>query len=275
MSDVIASIKVSKVLASPIASRSATNIRREAGAVGEVRSTIQVLEPLAAATTLSGGGSFSGTIDAVDVLYTNPAYPDIDNAQEAFDLLLYTALTASMSCSPSVVEVGATVDEATLSWSYNKTVLSQSINQGVGVLSPEVRSKALTALGLVSGRTWTLTGNDGTNNASASAGVAFQHKRRWGVSSTASASQALIEALTSEFSTSRVQTRTMNPTAQYLWFAWPESFGEPTFKIGGFVNTARIKTVVSFTNAQGYVSNFWCYRSQYIQNGSGIVVEVS
>jgi hypothetical protein len=189
---------------------------------------------------------------------------------------LYVAPSASMTCTPSVVEVGATVDAVALAWSYNKAVVSQSINQGVGSLTDiDQRTLALSGLGLTTARTWTLTGNDGTGNCSASAGVAFQHKRRWGTAAGSAPDQALIESLSSEFSTSRVQSRTLNGGGEYLYFAWPASFGEPTLTVNGLVVTAWVKTVVSFTNAHGYTTDFWVYRSTNLQNGTGIAVVVS
>jgi hypothetical protein len=199
-----------------------------------------------------------------------------DLVAKTLTVSLYTALTASLSCTPSIVEVGATVDDVALAWSYNKAaVVSQSIDQGIGSLDVALRSLDLHSLGLTSAKSWTLTGNDGKANATSVAGVGFQHKRRYGVSATATPDQALLEGLSSEFATSLAQSKTMDASNQYLYFAWPAAFGEPVFTVGGFIVTGWVKTVVSFTNAQGYATDFWVYRSQYLQNASDISVVVA
>jgi hypothetical protein len=214
--------------------------------------------------------------DASNVAYTNPAYPLLATVKDALDMLLYTSLTASMSCAPTEAEIGSTVNSITLNWSYNKAVTSQSIDQGIGALAIGLRTYNLTGQGLTISKTWTLTGSDGINTAHASASVMFKYPRYWGVDAQATPDQTLISNLSGELATSRAQSRTMDATGgRYLYFAWPSSFGEPSFIVNGFPNSAWIKTVVSFTNSSGYTSNYWVYRSQYLQNGSGITVVVS
>jgi hypothetical protein len=57
---------------------------------------------------------------------------------------------------------------------------------------------------------------------------------------------------------------------QYLVFSWPTSYGTPTFKVNGLVNTAFTKIIngISHTNIHGYVSNYDVWISDTAQNSS-------
>lgn len=223
-----------------------------------------------------GGSSIELPIPADQVTYLNAAYPDLENVQEALDMLLYSAPSVSLSNSVGTVEIGSTVNSVALSWSISKDIVSQSIAPpGPGSVDPALRTLALTGLGLTSDASFSITVDDGTTTASASTSVLFRHRRRWGVSSQATPDAALIDALSgAEFAASRAQSRTFSPSAQYVYFAWPSSFGAPTFTVNGLLNTAWEKTTVSYANPSGNTSDFDVYRSTFLQSGFQ-TVEVS
>jgi hypothetical protein len=60
----------------------------------------------------------------------------------------------------------------------------------------------------------------------------------------------------------------INGTGQYLVFAWPSSYGTPTFTINGLPNTAwtKIGTSISFTNMNSYVNTYDVWISNTAQN---------
>jgi hypothetical protein len=211
--------------------------------------------------------------------YTNPAYPGIATVDDALDQLLYTALAVtSFNNNIGTVEVGATVNNVNLSWGYNKAVVSQSITPVPGSLPIGDRSAALTGLGLTADTTFTVTANDGANSANRSTAVLFRNKRFWGVSAVATPpGGTFIDTLgNSEFGTSRNQSRVFNGGGQYLYFAWPVSFGvNPTFVVNGLPVSGWIATTVTYVNSQGYSSSYIIFRSQFPQAGSGIQVVVS
>lgn len=222
-----------------------------------------------------GGGGSGGT--AEDITYSNTGYPTLTNVQEALDRILYVAPSInSFTINPSVVEKGSTVTKVTLSWNLNKNVISQTINQGVGAIDIANRSVVLENQQIKSAITYQLTVADDKTQANRSASIAFQQKRYWGVSTKETLTSADILALpASEFSTGRSQSRSVSPTAQYIYFAWPSTFGTPSFKVNGLANNAWVKTVVSFTNSSGAVESYDVYRSQFIQNGSNIIVDIT
>jgi len=55
---------------------------------------------------------------------------------------------------------------------------------------------------------------------------------------------------------------------QYLAFAWPTSFGTPSFTINGLPNTAftKISSSISFTNMHSYTTNYDVWLSNTAQN---------
>ena len=60
----------------------------------------------------------------------------------------------------------------------------------------------------------------------------------------------------------------INGAGQYLVFAWPSSYGTPTFTINGLPNTAwtKIGSSISFTNMFSYVTTYDVWISNTAQN---------
>lgn len=216
---------------------------------------------------------FEGPADKVT--YENPAYAGITTVKEALDELLYFSPSASLSLTVAggtTKEVGQTVKEATLSWSFNKDVSGVTLTD-VGSVAP-ADTITLTALGLISDKSWTVSGSDGKQTASATRSVVFRHKRYWGTSPQTSLVSSDILGLSNEFATARQQSRTMDGNGEYIYFAYPKAWGRASFKVNGLDNTAWTETEVAFTNASGHTETFYVYRSNTIQNGSGLSIEV-
>ena len=211
-----------------------------------------------------------------DVEYANSGYPSLDSVQAALDSLLYVSPNiASLTNNIGTVEVGQTVNALTLNWSYNKTMTSASFNQGVGSIDPSLTSLSLTSLGLTSTTNYTLTAGDGQETANRSTSALFRHKRHHGTSASASLDSSGILSLTNnQFATSRAQTVSLNGNGQYLYFAYPVSFGQASFRVNGLQNTDWIQSTVSHTNGSGHTENYYVYRSSSVQNGTGISIEV-
>jgi len=97
--------------------------------------------------------------------------------------------------------------------------------------------------------------------------LTWRHKRYWGTHPTfTTPNNAQIIAADgasvgsgSEFSTSRSQTRNgIDGGGNYLFFAWPVTFGTPTFTVNGLPNTAwtKVGNAISFTNASGHIEPY-------------------
>ena len=210
-------------------------------------------------------------VDAADVPYVNgsTAYPTV---QAALDALLYVApLLTSFTNNVGTVEIGSTVSTVDLSWAFNKSIVSQTINQGIGSLSGTLR--ALTDNGTwTTTRTYTLSASDGVTAVNGNTSITFSNRRYWGTSANSTLDNAQILALTNEFSTTRSQTRSITAAGEYIYFAYPAAWGTASFTVNGLLNTAWELTVVSFTNASGYTSNYNVYRSTNLLTGTYTIV---
>lgn len=192
--------------------------------------------------------------------------------QSALDTLLYVAPSSPSVTGGGSYEIGQTISSVALVWSITlgtKSLTSQSINNGIGALDVADRSYTHSGQSITSNRTYTVSITDGTTPRTGSTTVAFYYKRFWGVSSSATLDDAGIRALSQEYSTTRVQSRSMTASAQYLYFCWPDDWGAPTWTVNGLANTDF--TLVrndTFTNASGYSYTIRLYRSGNMLTGT-------
>lgn len=210
---------------------------------------------------------------ATQIAYNHPIYTTVGAALDQYFYVApsVTALTVNGS-STYQVEIGSQISNPVLAWTVNKTVTSQSFNNSIGAIDPALRNYTHTST-FSTDRTYTITVGDGTNTATRSAYAYFRHKRYWGVSSNASLTDAQIIALSSEFSTSRGQTRNgMVATGQYIYIVYPDSWGAATFTVNGLPSTAWTLVQRTFVNASGNSTLFRIYRSDNLLTGSYNVV---
>jgi hypothetical protein len=213
--------------------------------------------------------------------------------QDIFDLMFYpyVAPVLSISVSPPTLEYGST-QGVNVGWSViikKNDVISQSITSPFGTLystpigipnantaytGPTLLNQSVTPNTTT---TFTFSLSDlNTSNGSggpktATANVTWSNRRYWGTFATFVAlNSAQILALSnSELSTTRVQTRNgIDGGGDYLVFAWPTSFGNPTFVVNGLPNTAwsKVNNSFTFTNTYGYTASYDVWMSNTQQN---------
>lgn len=179
----------------------------------------------------------------------------------------------------STNEVGQTVTSVPLVWTCNKAMTSReltwtnpvgNLTQGAGQDGSYTHSVSLT-----SNRTYTMTVTDSNaKTASSTTTVAFRYRRYWGTSTATSLTPTEVQALANELSTTRTKTWTQEGNDSYIYYAYPESWGDAIFYVNGFLNNAWIKSTASLTNAYGDTTTYFVYRSQYLQHGTGIQMSV-
>lgn len=198
---------------------------------------------------------------------TNPTPAQL---RAALGLLLPTdiPIISSFANNQGTLEMGQTVNSTVLTWTLaGSAVTSQSINQGVGAV-PVGTLTATDSASYTASRTYVLTVGNGTTNVSASSAVTFMQKAYWGASSVSGLSDAQVIALSSAFASGRSETQTITASAQYIYFAYPASFGAASFVVNGLPNTAWNLTTRSFVNASGYTSSYDIYQSQNLLSGT-------
>lgn len=191
-----------------------------------------------------------------------------------YTVALFTAFVATLSGGADH-EVGSSVATVSLVWSYNKTIASQTL-AGTGTTTPLTADRAQTATGpYTTNVTFTVTGDTGSETDDATTSVLFKSKRYWGVSANATLTDGQIIALAgSELATALAQTRSLSPSAQYMYFAFPASFGTPTFTVNGLLNTAwsKVRSASAFVNASGATVSYDVWRSDNLLTSTYSVV---
>lgn len=173
-----------------------------------------------------------GSTATTQIAYTNDAYPNMKNLQEALDQLLYKDLTIQLSCSPNVKEVGETVESITYKWSYNKPNIQSQTFDG-SVIDVNIRTITLDGQ-FTETTTKILTANDGTKEIQASCTLNFFPGIYYG-SSTVQDFQ--IRNLSRLLQSSRRSTITVDCTDDsnvYIYICIPYDYGVPTFTVNGF-----------------------------------------
>lgn len=218
------------------------------------------------------------SVDTDDVTADQVEYinGDIKTVKEALDQLLYISPDITSFTGGGTYEKGSVIKSVNLSWTLNKDITSQSINQGIGDLDISLRKYDISEANLTEDTTYTLTVSDGKNSDSASTSVLFRQKRYWGVSTETSLTNEQILALSQEFSTGRNQNRTFDCSGgKYFYFVIPTQYCNGIqFKVGGLSFTGMEETTIQLTNASGYEASYNVYRCSNIQTGSAINVEV-
>jgi hypothetical protein len=208
-----------------------------------------------------------------------------------FIISLYTPLSASLSVSPNTLEVGQSITACSLNWSYNKNIISQSLDNGIGSLPSLQRTYSFTSVTpITSNRSFTVTGYDGTQNANSTATISFYKKRYWGTipsSQNSLPTNAQLLAGNNELSSGRSKSITYNCSVpsggNYFYYAYPAVYGQANVTVNGFpfsdwFNPTNPSTgtvtpsTVSVTGQYGHIENYLVYRVFNVQNGASIPV---
>ena len=113
----------------------------------------------------------------------------------------------------------------------------------------------------------------GNQQTSASASIAFSHRRYWGASADADAD---ITKLTTELSNSKSKTIDFDCSGgKYFYYAYPKALGTATWKVGGLAFTGYQLTERTITNEYGLPVSYYIYRSSNLQTGSSINAVIS
>ena len=178
----------------------------------------------------------------------------------------------SCSVSPSVAELGATVQTVTVSWGINKTPVSQSLD-GESV-DTALRSKQLTGLSVTSDRSFAVKAVDERDaEDTANAWIRFCNGVYSGVlTDGAMVNSAAILGLTRALQSGKAKTFTVTAgAAQRIAYALPRRYGTPAFNVGGFDGGFHLSAAFDFTNASGYTEEYCVWLSDNLGLGQTTV----
>lgn len=208
-------------------------------------------------------------IYAKNVHYENEQFT---NVQDALDSLLYKApqVNSLSSNIGTTVEMGTMLSSVTFTWSYNKSIVSQSF-AGV-TLDSNIRIYTYTK-GIYNNVTLTLTANDGKNNCSRNISFTYANRIFYGVSDTTTYNVNLLKSLSNTLSNNRNRSFTVNPiNNQHIIYAIPSRLGECKFSVNGFEGGFQKVSTIKYTNSQNYTEDYYIYRSDNPNLGKTTVV---
>ena len=256
---------------------------------GGETSDVYVIQPDRTLRKIGGSGQTSGgtSVNSIEPVSGNVTLTARDlpfdaggftNVGDALASLFYVKPTVSLT-GGGTYEIGQTITSITLNWTTGGShpLVSQSLNNGIGNITLlTTRTYTHSGQTITANRTYTITVADETNSATSSTTVAFSPKRYWGVSEKATLTDADILTLSSEFSSNRTQTRTLDCTGgKYLWFVWESNYGSGSFTVNGLPNTAWTVTTQDMVNASGATRNVRLSRSDHLLFGNAYTVAVS
>jgi len=243
-------------------------------------------------TALLGGGSGGGTYTNLNPTPDQTGHVEAGTSFDAvaitdvFDMLFYS-LMATFSAQNTPRRLGSS-NAVVLNWSVTGAgdpitqiiVAGQDITETGDSQSGTVNTTATQNVNT----SFAMSVTDGANIVNKTTIVQWLNDRFWGSLNLTGAgavassitdmvsshpTDAQIKALLSrELSATRVQNRNgINAAGNFLAFAWPSSFGTPTFLVNGLTNTAftKVRSDSPFTNADGYTANYdlWMSNTRY------------
>ena len=226
----------------------------------------------------TGGAVDPEDLDASMIAYTNESKPNVTTVKDALDDLLYFDLTINLSStSATQQEKGVSLASVVLNWTYNKDVVSQTINS---VSIPDVEQRTYTVEGpFTENTTFTLKANDGKKDFTKSLTISFLNKVYWGVGTvtenTGVNNEFVLGLSGSKFAASKNAVGTITANAEagnYIYYAQPASWADPTFNIGGFDTEFELLHTFTFTNASGHEEQYKVFKSGQAGLGSTSMV---
>ena len=197
---------------------------------------------------------------------------DYGELKSAVDDLLYVPIqVTSFASSPSTVEKGVEVTEATLSWELNKDPKTLTIGETELPLQKK-GSQKFDGLEITANHKFTISATDERNKTvTKDAAISFYNGVYYGVS-------AIPEAYNSEFiialgNSGKKTLRSSKLTSfsvtagdgQYIFYCLPVSMGTCSFKVGGFDGgfdlVATLDGDNKYENEHGHLEAYRIYRS--------------
>lgn len=191
-------------------------------------------------------------------------------------LSLYSApAITSFDNNQNTVEVGATIASTVLTWTLvGGAITSQSLDNSIGSLNTALRTYTHTS-SYSTDRTYVLTASDGVTPTTRSTTINFLRKAYWGASANTSLNDAQVIALSQAFATGRQMTQSISATGQYLYIAYPATFGAASFVVDGFADAGWTLVTRTFVNASGGSASYNIYRHTLIFSGGTYSVTVN
>lgn len=197
---------------------------------------------------------------------------EINSIKDKLNELSYVSPTI-LTFAPNgalAYEKGTTISSLKFSWSYNKTITTQTFESTS--LDVTLREYTYTT-SFNANKTFTLSCSDGKNSASKNCSISFSNGRYHGVSNSLTYDNNFIKSLTKTLTETRANTFTVNCGAdQFIYFSIPTRLGTPSFTVNGFSGGFSKVTTINFTNASNYTESYDIWKSTNKNLGQTTVI---
>lgn len=218
----------------------------------------------------------------IDDAQVNHEDLEFNTVKKALDYLLYKEpVITTFSNDINAVEIGSTVNDVTFTFGTNKDKKLEALNidNGIGSVLGKTSTTA-SGLNLTKDTTFTLTAKDEKGKVvTKTTSIKFLNSVYFGASNLDVKTSADVLALANnKLASSKNMSATFDCSGgKYIYIAMPITFGlKPTnFKIGGLANSAWDVTTISITNAHKHVASYAVFKSQNLQNGAAIKVDIA
>jgi hypothetical protein len=181
----------------------------------------------------------------------------IETLENSIADLLYKPIDiTSFTVTPSVAEMGSTVNEVVLKWAINKDPVTQTV-EGISVAA-DLRETTLSWT-LTETYTFSVNATDERNATdSMTKTLPFYNGVYYGLLDDGDAlDSAAVLTLNKALTNSRGRSFTVScGDEQRIAYAIPTRLGTPTFKVGGFEGGFYEANTFDFTNASGYTESY-------------------
>lgn len=174
----------------------------------------------------------------------------------------------SFTNNKNSLENGTVVTSTLLSWTTSATPTSLSLDNGIGSISAALTNYTHTDT-YSTNRTYVLTASDGMATPTASTSITFFNSNYYGVNSSTTLNDSQINALTQSLASNGIFTiNHLVSSAQYIYVAYPASYGPAFFLVNGLLNNDWNLSVQSHTNASGASVSYNVYRTNNLLTGT-------
>jgi hypothetical protein len=189
----------------------------------------------------------------------------VTQSVDTFTVALYTppVIAALTNTSPTNY-AGQMVTGVTVNWTLTGAAITgQTLTDCTPALSD--RTHAFTGLSLTSDKYYTLAITDGVTPTSASTWLYFYVQKWYGTTTDAAPTAGDVQGGTGGWTYQYAAYRALGATnitggGNYIFYAYPSSFGTVALTVNGFGSTWN-RTTVSLTNSYGDTRNYYVYTS--------------
>lgn len=188
------------------------------------------------------------------------------------NLINEISMISKFVSSISLAEKGSTVNAIEFSWRYNKIPIRQYLNDIE--IDVDLIQYTLTDLNLTENAEFTLTVIDEQETSiSRTLPLEFVNGVYFGLTTGGTSfNNATILGLSRKLQKTREISFSVEAKAnQYITFALPTAYGEPTFSVGGFEGGFNQVSTFQFTNASGYTESYNVWVSDNANLGKTVV----